>query len=819
MAQDPPQVLHMVEQMTQHQKKEGAKSSFLCKKATYAVDGSDISVDSWKMTEQEYKKANLPTYARGLFTCKNSVGDQEIVIRGYDKFFNYEEVNATKWRNIEANTKGPYQLSVKENGCIIFMAGLEDGNLLVTSKHSTGSIVGGGLSHSQVGKQWVAKHLERVGKSTQDLARRLRFMNATAVAELCDDDFEEHVLAYTPDQAGLYLHGINLNLPRLVTYTVDQVDAFAAEWGFKQVQHIEKPDILAVKAFCEDIAQTGSYNGRETEGFVIRCKARGLSGTPSDEWSDWFFKFKFEEPYLLYRQWRECTRAVIAGKVPNYKKHKDITAEYLTYARQVLHGNAELREAFNQNHGIIKLRDDFLASRGTTGADIIRNQTQSQEEVTKDVVLVPVATIGCGKTTVALGLVDLFGFGHIQNDNIQGKQRPTRFASAICNLLQDHNIVIADRNNHQKRERKQIIEDVAKIVPGARFVALHYVHDDLDSLRRETRERVLTRGDNHQTIHTSKGSQEIIGIMEGFVHRFEPLNPEREPDADFDQIIDLDPTAGSRENLEIVIRKLHEAYPALIKDVPTSENMDRAVQRALDDYQPLLKHDVGKTGPKQHKTTNGNVKSGQTERKANGTVGKGSQPRTEYFAVSLSHERISSIVDAVFRDEPSNTYDTLRAKQRLQSAFHVTLIHKSGAVKHPEYWGQLSDVQKKTTREVSMTGVATTDAAGLQQPDNGSELGTCKVHLERIVFDSRVMCIVVRLKADENSEVAWRSVNDTPHITLGTTDASIKPKESNDLLQAWLAGGESNGGGPIRDVLIRGQVELTGSVKAVASRF
>jgi tRNA ligase len=33
--------------------------------------------------------------------------------------------------------QGPYELSVKENGCIIFISGLEDETLLC-SKHSTG---------------------------------------------------------------------------------------------------------------------------------------------------------------------------------------------------------------------------------------------------------------------------------------------------------------------------------------------------------------------------------------------------------------------------------------------------------------------------------------------------------------------------------------------------------------------------------------------------------------------------------------------------------------------------------------------------------
>ena len=252
---------------------------------------------------------------------------------GYDKFFNVGEVHETNWENVEVQTKGPYELSVKENGCIIFIAGLEGDRLLVCSKHSTGEREGQ-VSHAVAGEQWVEKHLKAVGKTKGDLARELRLRNVTAVFELCDDSFEEHVLAYEEKDAGLYLHGVNLNLPEFTTYAGDLVNQFADSWGFKNAQHLVKEDVGSMKVFLEECAETGSYAGRDTEGFVIRChrKERGGGG----DYHDWFFKYKFEEPYLMYRQWRECTKAVIAGKAPKYKKHKKITEEYLVYARRQL---------------------------------------------------------------------------------------------------------------------------------------------------------------------------------------------------------------------------------------------------------------------------------------------------------------------------------------------------------------------------------------------------------------------------------------------------------------------------------------------------
>jgi tRNA ligase len=50
-------------------------------------------ITSWKMTEHMYFQSNnnFPTLARGLFTEEVN-GEERIVARGYDKFFNTDEV-------------------------------------------------------------------------------------------------------------------------------------------------------------------------------------------------------------------------------------------------------------------------------------------------------------------------------------------------------------------------------------------------------------------------------------------------------------------------------------------------------------------------------------------------------------------------------------------------------------------------------------------------------------------------------------------------------------------------------------------------------
>ncbi|KAB8291278.1 hypothetical protein EYC80_009964 [Monilinia laxa] len=776
---------------------KGKKHGFSCKKTPFQVDGSpaNIVVESWRFQDWDYKRDDLPTYARGIFTGKNAKGQPEIAVRGYDKFFNTEEVNATKWRNIEDNTKGPYELSLKENGCIVFISGVHDGTLLVCSKHSTGQGNKPEMSHAKAADKWVDRQLEAIGKTREELSRELRKRNATAVAELCDDDFEEHILAYGKEDAGLYLHGININLPEFMTYPGDQVQAFAAEWGFKKTDFLVMDDIKVAKSFLDQVAETGSYQGRDIEGFVIRCKARTRS---SESYSDWFFKYKFEEPYLMYRQWRECTKALISEKPPRFRKHVKITEEYLLFARKRLAEDPKLGKEYAQNHGIIKLRDDFLKEINLKGSDIIRQEYSqlggSPEEVRNNVILVPIATIGCGKTTIALALGHLFGWGHVQNDNITGKSRPPRFTKEVLTQLEEKPVVIADRNNASRHERKQIIEDVHLTHPHVRLVALNFVHNrtTIDQVRQVTQDRVLLRGDNHQTLQAATDMKKVVGIMEGFIQRFEPLNIWASPDDGFDSAIDLDPTKDSRENLETVVAQLSTQYPKIFTNLPTSEDLDEAIQVALSDYKPALRHEVGR-GPKN------NNRNQQKETRPQPQIAKKPKP-LEYISISLPRKDIKDALDDAFgraSSEKGRFYRVLEETRRVQPEFHVTLIHRANSKQFPELWQKYSDMHA--------------EAGSNDLGNQGTNFGECQVMLERVVWDDRIMAIVARIVDD-----GWECTNEIAHITVGTRGNDVKPKESNDLLKRWLEQG-SGDETRIGEVVIDGRKTVSGTVKGVLS--
>ncbi|KAI8623655.1 tRNA ligase [Xylariaceae sp. FL1651] len=787
--QDPQQNSQLVRDLGD--RTSNTKKGFKSKKSTFKIAGSrdGISVDSWRFQDWDYKRPDLPTYARGLFTTRNRRNENEIAVRGYDKFFNVDEVSDTRWENIKRNTQGPYELTLKENGCIIFISGLEDETLLVCSKHSTGDRSDIEVSHASAGERWVDKQLATIGKTREEFARELRRRNVTAVAELCDDDFEEHILAYGVDKAGLYLHGINLNIPEFMTYPSSLVQQFADEWGFRKVGLQLFNDVDTVKNFLEQVAESGAHEGRDVEGFVIRCK---MSSNPERApYNDWFFKYKFEEPYLMYRQWRECTKALIAGKPPKFKKHAKITEEYLLFARKRLATDPKLAKLYNQNHGIIALRDEFLAYKNLKGSDAANFENvfgNDPSSIESDIVLVPIATIGCGKTTVGVALTHLFGWGIVQNDDIQGKNRPARMVQAVMSLLTEHPVVIADRNNSERREREQIIKDILMQHKSARLVALNFAHSDIDEVRRVTRERVLKRGDNHQTIQAASDENKVIGIMENFISRFQPCDPESPPDDGFDFVIDLDPAQGSRINIEKVITELRKKYPSLIASVPSAEDMDAAVNRAIEDYKPDLRHKIPeRTSKREQKRQESQQPQGPKQKKP-----------LEYMSVSVPAKEILVALESAFKGVDPQTqrfYKQLQQTRRIQPLFHVTLMHRATAKEHPELWRRYTALEAES-----------------QSVDG--KVGECEVMLERVVFDDRIMAIVVRL-LDE--EAKWTCVNKVTHITVGTRDDSVKPKESNDLLERWLQVG-SGGDTGIGERVFEGKPTLKGIVRGVLSR-
>ncbi|KAJ2768242.1 trna ligase, partial [Coemansia nantahalensis] len=544
---------------------ESPASKRIVRQTAYEVAGQRLV--SWKSNEYLYKRdpCPLPTRARGLFTG-GPEGDETIVARGYDKFFNIGEVARTKWDWIETHTRGPYELSVKEDGYLILAAGIDEGRtLLVTSKHAVN------VPQSEAALAWAQRHLAQVGRSAEELAGFLHENSATAVFELCDDEFEESILEYPDRTRGLYLHGIIRNSVDQAMWPSAEVTRVAERFGFHATQYFTFDSAAEGRTFADQVRRDHVLDGRAIEGFVVRCQT-AAGGRP------FMFKIKFDS-YMLFHEWRDMTNYVVANK--SFRTRYALTEQYAAWVREQLKANPEAFDQFGKNKGIIAARKRFIEyylAHGNGCAEEVYEPTK----VALRVLLMPVATIGCGKTTVALALSALFGVGHVQSDGAMAKKKPNgTFHGAVLRALENHTFVFADRTNYMAEVRQSLTADIHDKLPGCRIVALYWPHD------RASEDTLLAAA----AAHSDPCGEEYRGVMRSQLRRFEPLDLESISDGLVDEVIELDPLADAATNLQAAVDGLCALFPGALRP-PSPADVARALETALQ-QKPTLHMNVG----------------------------------------------------------------------------------------------------------------------------------------------------------------------------------------------------------------------------------
>ncbi|KAF9265691.1 hypothetical protein L218DRAFT_155694 [Marasmius fiardii PR-910] len=774
------------------------KSPKLVKPHAYTAPGDpDITVNSWKMNEFKYYDipSPFPTLARGIFTYQvdkeasetkelDDTNKYRIVIRGYDKFFNIGEVPWTTWASLKDHTAAPYTLSLKSNGCIIFIGALTPSKLLVTSKHSVGPVEGVEKSHAQAGEEWLRKYFVQKGKSEEEFAKRLWDNNWTAIAELCDDSFEEHVLAYPPERTGLHLHGVNTCTRDFATLPQSTVDELADEWGFIKTKSIELNSITEVQEFTEEVSKTQHWEGEAVEGFVVRTHVteppdgRGRSersdASPYAPGSSFFFKVKFDEPYMMYRDWREMTKKLLTQKgplsaesLPRNKMKRPETKKYVNWVTQEIKRDRKQFDGYAKGKGIIATRERFLAwLRGESGT-IVSTDTEAGPKKTTEfgkTIIVPVAIPGCGKTVIAVALCRIFGFGHTQSDDVQAKKAAPVFLKNVNNLLKQHDVVIADKNNHLVQHRAQLHEIARSLHPPARLLALNWAFDKPQStIHRVCGDRVMSRGGNHQTLRAD-AAKSHEAVLWQFITKTEHLSTN-----EVDNIIDMD----LEDDFEVSLNRAIDGICDVLKlEKPTPEKVAEGIEAALG-YKARTKTTKDET-PKT----------------------KAKEPR--YFAI-LPEIEVDEVLKENLGDDDSYTlWMHLKKTNRVTQRPHITLVHKKSLPSEIELWERCTELH------------------ALEQPP------VFEFELSNVVWNERIMAICVdKVKLDgasaDNSQKGEEFItklrDDTRHrlhITVGTKDDSVPPIEARDMIEKWRAG-DTEG---LQSITI-GPVTVKGRVKGL----
>ncbi|KAJ4470018.1 RNA ligase [Lentinula edodes] len=793
--------------------KLSSKNPKLVKSTVYdAPADPTLGVRSWKMNEYKYYDvpSPFPTLARGLFTVQvgRDPNSHRIVIRGYDKFFNIGEVPWTTWSSLKMHTAAPYTLSLKSNGCIIFIGALTPEKLVITSKHSLGPIGQSEKSHAEAGEGWLKRYLEEKGRTEAELAKTLWDNNWTAIAELCDDSFEEHVLGYPPHLTGLHLHGLNTCTKEFSTLPHSTVDEFASEWGFIKTESIVFNSIEEVQKFTDEVSKTQHWNGQAVEGFVVRTHVttppsgneNDRGKTPYAPGSTFFFKVKFDEPYLMYRDWREVTKTILSAHkkgarvaktlentVPRNKIKRPETRVYVRWVIGEILRDPFLFKDYTKGKGIIATRERFLqwleAEKGKKGirsdggrldAEDLGSETEQKGQMKPEfgkTVIVPIAIPGCGKTIVAVALTHIFGFGHTQSDDVHVKKSAPIFLKNVQNLLKSHDVVIADKNNHLRQHRTQLRELTQKMIPPVRLLALNWslASYPQSTVHRICGDRVLVRGDNHQTLRADaskfRAHEDVIWM---FITQTEELAP-----AEVDAIIDMDLE-------EDFVSAVNRAVDGICKELdlprPTPENIAKGIEKATG-YRPATKKadEESKQKPKEK------------------------EPR--YFGI-VPEIHLEQVLTKVLGENPT-TYTMwmdLKKNQRITQRPHITVIHKKSLPEEIELWERCMDLHSSKNPPMF------------------------ELKLKNVIWNDRVMAIVVGdLKVLPGSDSEQKGaefigklsekIRTRLHITVGTKNHNIQPVEAKALVEEWRQG---NTGGVqtmefSEDVLAQGRIKgLTG---------
>ncbi len=173
--------------------------------------------------------------------------------------------------------------------------------------------------------------------------------------------------------------------------------------------------IPQVKDFAEEIGRSGKWNGEALEGFVVRTtvgspptdgKADAYA-SPYAPGSSFFFKIKFDEPYMMYRDWREITKSLLSrgesANLPKNKMKRPETKTYVEWVRKEIKHHPMLFEGYTKGHGIIATRGRFLEWLETDDGKKGKKKVETDEEASQaasktfgKTIIMPIAVPGLG---------------------------------------------------------------------------------------------------------------------------------------------------------------------------------------------------------------------------------------------------------------------------------------------------------------------------------------------------------------------------------------------------------------------------------------
>ena len=145
-------------------------------------------ISSFNFTRKAFENQEwdgITTKARGLYI---DTRHNEVVARGYEKFFNLNEVSETKSESLSRNLVFPVKAYVKENGFLGIVSTDHDGNIIFASKSTLNG------DHAQMLKENL---YNLYGTDAVEKIRQFSYNNKVSfVFEVIDKERDPHIIKY-----------------------------------------------------------------------------------------------------------------------------------------------------------------------------------------------------------------------------------------------------------------------------------------------------------------------------------------------------------------------------------------------------------------------------------------------------------------------------------------------------------------------------------------------------------------------------------------------------------------------------------------------
>lgn len=298
------------------------------------------NISSFNFSKKAFYKQvwNLQTVtARGLFLNTKT---KEIVIRSYNKFFNLNEREETKFETLKDKLVFPLTAWLKEDGflgLVGFDSELQD--LIFASKSCLKNDFANWLE-----AQFYAKLKDF---EIEEIKKHLKEKNCCLVFEVIQPENDPHIIEYQKQE--LILLDIIKRTEKFETFKEEEVLEFCHKFGFKFKEKALKINNLdQFEKWLQKISKPDyKFKNRIIEGFVVK-DSQGFQ-----------FKIKLYY-YLFWKQMGDLVQAYLENRNPKFDKMISLDLEkakkFYDFVTKI---DKQKLQNENGNIDIITLRKEF----------------------------------------------------------------------------------------------------------------------------------------------------------------------------------------------------------------------------------------------------------------------------------------------------------------------------------------------------------------------------------------------------------------------------------------------------------------------------